>query len=33
MESWDLVVLYDVDETVMHSGDGIVVSEFNYYSK
>jgi hypothetical protein len=33
MESFDLVVLFNVDETVMRSGELIVVSKFNYYRK
>jgi hypothetical protein len=33
MESFYLVVLFDVDETVMRSGELIVVSMFDYYRK
>jgi len=33
MEGFDLIALYDVDETGMRGGDGVVVPQFDYYRK
>jgi len=33
MEGFDLIALYNIDETVMRGGDLIVVSQSEYYRK
>jgi len=31
MEGFDLIALHDVDKAIMHGGDCVVISKFDYY--